>query len=55
MHRKSARRQAERADEYARLAEAEKRALIERLTEPSGKTEGTNLPRPSSSVRCETA
>jgi hypothetical protein len=40
--KEAALKEAEKADEYARLAaavEAEKRALIERLTRPSGKSE----------------
>jgi hypothetical protein len=42
IRKEAALKEAEKADEYARLAaaaEAEKRALIERLTRPSGKTE----------------
>src|ERR1700716_4662191 len=42
IQRKAALKEAEKADEYARLAaaaESEKRALIERLSRPSGKSE----------------
>jgi len=42
IRKEAALKEAEKADEYARLAaavEAEKRALIERLSRPSGKTE----------------
>ena len=42
IRKEAALKEAEKADEYARLAaaaEAEKRALIERLSKPSGKTE----------------
>ncbi len=42
IQREAALKEAEKADEYARLAtavEAEKRALIERLSRPSGKSE----------------
>ena len=42
IRQEAALKEAEKADEYARLAaaaEAEKRALIERLTRPSGKSE----------------
>src|SRR5437899_9410061 len=42
IQKESALKEAEKAEEYARLAaaaEAEKRALIERLSKPSGKTE----------------
>jgi len=42
IRKEAALKEAEKADEYVRLAaaaEAEKRALIERLSQPSGKTE----------------
>src|SRR3954447_512228 len=42
IRKEAALKEAEKADQYARLAaaaEAEKRALIERLTKPSGKSE----------------
>ena len=42
IRKEAAIKEAEKADEYARLAaaaEAEKRALVERLAKPSGKTE----------------
>lgn len=59
IRKEAALKEAEKADEYARLAaaaEAEKRALIERLNRPSGKSEEekSSSPRPSSSGRCET-
>ena len=50
-------KEAEKAEQYARLAaaaEAEKRALIDRLNRPSGKSERFSLPRQLSSARCET-
>src|SRR5437660_3505920 len=46
IRKESALKEAEKAEEYARLAaaaEAEKRALIERLTKPSGKTEDEKI------------
>jgi hypothetical protein len=46
IRKEAAFKEAEKADEYARLAaaaEAEKRALIERLTRPSGKTEDEKI------------
>lgn len=42
IHKEAALKEAEKAEEFVRLAaaaEAEKRALIERLSKPSGKTE----------------
>ena len=46
IRKEAALKEAEKADEYARLAaaaEAEKRALIERLTQPSGKSEAEKI------------
>lgn len=47
-------KEAEKADEYARLtaaAEAEKRALIDRLTRPSGKSEAEKIQLASSIIQ----
>ena len=46
IRKEAALKEAERADEFARVtaaAEAEKRALIERLTRPSGKSEAEKI------------
>ncbi len=46
IRKEAALKEAEKADEYARVAaaaEAEKRALIERLTRPSGKSEAEKI------------
>ena len=46
IRKEAALKEAEKADQYARLAaaaEAEKRALIERLTKPSGKSEDEKI------------